>query len=47
MLFMVAAAMLVAIVNIPRLRLPRGGSAAHLGWMSEQWLAEFRASHSS
>ncbi|HEU4926910.1 MAG TPA: hypothetical protein VFT24_07670 [Vicinamibacterales bacterium] len=36
----------VAVVVIPRMRVPAGGNAAPLGWMSEQWLAEHRASHS-
>ena len=35
---------LTAIVIIPRLRMPE---AATLGRMSEQWLAEHRASHPS
>jgi hypothetical protein len=48
MLFIVGAVVVVvAIVNIPGLGLPRGGSAAHFGWMSKQWLSELRASHSS
>ena len=48
MLFIVGAVIVViAIVKIPGMRLPRSGSDAHLGWMSEQWLAEFRASHPS
>ena len=38
---------LVAVVIIPRMRLPGGANAAGLGWMSEQWLAEHRASHSA
>jgi hypothetical protein len=37
----------VAVVIIPRMRLPAGVNAAPLGWMSEQWLAEHRASHST
>jgi hypothetical protein len=37
---------LIAVVIIPRMRLPGGVNAANLGWMSEQWLAEHRASHS-
>jgi hypothetical protein len=28
-------------------RLPGALPAAHFGWMSEQWLAEYRASHPS
>jgi hypothetical protein len=38
---------LLAVVIIPRMRIPGGANAAHLGWMSEQWLAEHRASHSA
>jgi hypothetical protein len=37
---------LAAVVLIPRMRVPVGVNAAPLGWMSEQWLAEHRASHS-
>jgi hypothetical protein len=29
------------------LRVPGGVNPANLGWMSEQWLAEYRASHAS
>ena len=38
---------LIAVVIIPRMRLPGGVNSANLGWMSEQWLAEHRASHST
>ena len=38
---------LVALVIIPRMRVARGVNAADLGWMSERWLAEYRASHSA
>jgi hypothetical protein len=37
---------LIAIVGISWMRVPGGLNAANLGWMSEQWLAEHRASHS-
>ena len=37
---------LIAVVIIPRMRVPGGVNSADLGWMSEQWLAEHRASHS-
>jgi hypothetical protein len=41
MLFIVGIAIvLVALVSIPRMRAPAGP----LGWMSEHWLAEQRAS---
>ena len=47
MLFIVGIVMvLTAIVAIPRMRVPGGVNSANLGWMSEQWLAEHRASHS-
>jgi len=36
---------LTAMVIISRLRVPGGVNTAKLGWMSEQWLAEHRASH--
>lgn len=34
-------------VVLPRVRLPGYDDAAPLGWMSERWLAEHRASHPS
>jgi hypothetical protein len=37
---------LIAVGLIPRMRVPGGVNSADLGWMSEQWLAEHRASHS-
>jgi hypothetical protein len=37
---------LIAGVTTRRMRVPRGVNSGHLGWMSEQWLAEHRASHS-
>jgi hypothetical protein len=47
MLFIVGAVMLIAVVIIiPRMRVPGGVNSGNLGWMSEQWLAEHRASHS-
>jgi hypothetical protein len=47
MLFIVGIVIaLIAVVVIPRLRVPGGGNSATLGWMSQQWLAEHRASHS-
>jgi hypothetical protein len=36
---------LIAVVIIPRMRAP-SVNARTLGWMSEQWLDEHRASHS-
>jgi hypothetical protein len=45
MLFTVVVVMLIVIVKIPAMRVPRRLNAASLGWMSQQWLAEYRASH--
>ena len=36
---------LVAVGIIPGIRVPGGVKAAPLGWVSEQWLAEYRAAH--
>ena len=36
----------IAVGFIHRMRLRGGAHSASLGWMSEQWLAEHRASHS-
>jgi hypothetical protein len=45
MLFSLGAVMaLIAIMMIPRMRVPGGVNATKLGWMSEQWLADHRAS---
>jgi hypothetical protein len=38
---------LITVVIIPRVRVPGGVNGSALGWMSEQWLAEHRASHSA
>lgn len=38
---------LTAVALGSRLRVPGGVSPANLGWMSERWLAEYRASHPS
>ena len=38
---------LIAVVIIPRMRVPGGVNSVNLGWMSERWLAEHRASHST
>jgi hypothetical protein len=47
MLFIVALIItLIAVLFIPRMRVPGGVNTANLGRMSEQWLAEHRASHS-
>jgi len=48
MLFIVGAVIaFTAVVVIPRIRASRGVNAGTIGWMSEQWLAEYRASHPS
>ena len=45
MLFIVGlVTALIAVVSIPRMRVSGGVNSANLGWTSEQWLAEHRAS---
>jgi hypothetical protein len=47
MLFIVGVVIaLIAVLIIPRMRASGRVDSANLGWMSEQWLAEHRASHS-
>jgi len=47
MFFIIAAGIaIVAIAILTKMRAPGGVNTAHLGYMSEQWLAEHRASHS-
>jgi hypothetical protein len=46
MLFIVGVIALIAVVIVPTMRVPGGVNSANLGWMSEQWLAEHRASQS-
>jgi hypothetical protein len=47
MLFIVGFVLVsVAVVIIRRMSVRGGVNAAPLGWMSEQWLAEHRTSHS-
>jgi hypothetical protein len=36
---------LTAMLVIAKVRLPASQTAPNLGWMSQQWLAEYRASH--
>ena len=46
MLFIVGVVVVwIAVAIVPRMRLPGGVNSTNLGWMSEQWLAEHRASH--
>jgi hypothetical protein len=35
----------IAVVLILRSRVPGGVNSARLGWVSQRWLAEYRASH--
>ena len=47
MLFIVGVVIVsIGVVIIPRMRMP-GGVHSPIGWMSEQWLAEHRASSHS
>ncbi len=39
-----AIVVLIALIVVPRLQVGHGANAP-LGWMSEQWLNEYRASH--
>jgi hypothetical protein len=41
-----AVIVLTAVVVIRGIRMPGDVNLSTLGWMSEQWLAEYRASHS-
>ena len=46
MLFVAGAiVVLLALVLVPRLQVGNGLNAPSLGWMSDQWLNEYRASH--
>lgn len=36
---------LIAVALIFRARVPGGVNAAQLGWVSQRWLADYRASH--
>ena len=48
MLFVIGAFItLTTVVALSRVRVPGGVNAAKLGWMSEQWMAEQRASRPS
>jgi hypothetical protein len=47
LLIIVVLIALTAIVISSRVRVPGGVNPAQLGWMSQQWLAEYRASHLS
>jgi hypothetical protein len=41
-MLLIVGIVIASVVIIARLRVPGGVNAAHLGWMSEQWLAEHR-----
>ncbi len=45
MLFIVVAIVLLGVVIASKMQLRSGMRAGDLGWMSEQWLAEYRAAH--
>jgi hypothetical protein len=45
MLLIIGVLVVTTLVGI--LRVPRALDRAHLGWMSERWLAEHRAMHPS
>ena len=48
MLFVVGVVIVsIAVVIIPRMRVPGGVHSANLGCMSEHWLADHRASSHS
>jgi hypothetical protein len=44
-LIVVFITLVAALVAASRFRVPGGVSATDLGWMSEQWLAEYRMSN--
>jgi hypothetical protein len=46
MLWIVGVIVAFAAVVIRGMRVSSGAKAAPLGWMSEQWLAQHRSSHS-
>jgi hypothetical protein len=45
MLLIAVAIVLVGIVTMSKMQLRSSRKAGNLGWMSEQWLAEYRAAH--
>ena len=46
MLFVAGAIIvLIALVLVPEMQLGNRTNAHALGWMSQQWLKEYRASH--
>jgi hypothetical protein len=47
LLIIVVAITAIALGKILRVPTPADMTDAHLGWMSQQWLAEHRAAHPS
>ena len=47
LLIVIVLIALTAIVISSRIRVPGGVNPTQLGWMSQQWLADYRASHLS
>jgi hypothetical protein len=45
MFIVLAILLLFAIVVAPWIRLSQTKRATHFGWMSERWIAEYRATH--
>jgi hypothetical protein len=45
MLSIVVAVVLAGVLIASKMQLRSGMRAGDLGWMSEQWLAEYRAAH--
>ena len=46
LLFLTSAVLLIALPILRRIHVPGGVNSSSLGWMSERWLAEYRASGS-
>ena len=45
LIIIVGIVLLLAVVFIATMRVPGRVKSPNLGWMSERWLAEHRASH--
>jgi len=46
-MLLIIAVLAVAAALVTIVRVPRSKDAGQLGWMSERWLAEHRATHPS
>jgi hypothetical protein len=46
-MLLIIVVLITALALAKILRVPRDMDDAHLGWMSQQWLAEHRAAHPS